>query len=51
MHAFVKPRSTPTEMGKVSREDYINFQLKVFEMMDTNKKQELGVADFIGKTH
>jgi Ca2+-binding EF-hand superfamily protein len=37
--------------GKVSHEEYINFQMKVFEMMDTNKKQELGVADFIGKTH
>ena len=36
--------------GKVSREEYINFQVKVFDMMDTNKKHELGVADFITKT-
>jgi Ca2+-binding EF-hand superfamily protein len=36
--------------GKVSRDEYINFQMKIFEMMDTNKKHELGVADFIGKT-
>jgi len=37
--------------GKVSREEYMNFQLKVWDMMDTNKKQEVGVADWIGKTH
>ena len=37
--------------GKVSHEEYIDFQMQVFEMMDTGKKQELGVADFIGKTH
>jgi hypothetical protein len=37
--------------GRVSRDEYINFQVKIFEMMDTNKKQELGVADFIVKTH
>jgi len=37
--------------GKVSREEFMNFQMKVWDMMDTNKKQELGVADFIMKTH
>ena len=37
--------------GKVSHEEYMNFQLKVWDMMDTNKKQEVGVADWIGKTH
>jgi len=37
--------------GKVSREEYMNFQLKVWDIMDTNKKQEVGVADWIGKTH
>ena len=36
--------------GKVSREEYLNFQVKVFAMMDTNKKHELGIADFIAKT-
>src|SRR5215475_3546383 len=35
--------------GKVSREEYISFQTKVFDMMDTNKKPEVGVADWIGK--
>lgn len=37
--------------GKVSREEYLNFQMQVWDMMDTKKKQELGVADFITKTH
>jgi len=35
--------------GKVSREEYMSFQMKVWDMMDTNKKQEVGVADWIGK--
>ena len=37
--------------GKVSREEYMNFQAKVWDMMDTHKKQEVGVADWIGTTH
>jgi EF-hand domain pair len=37
--------------GKVSREEYLNFQMKVWEMMDPKKKQELGVADWITRTH
>jgi hypothetical protein len=37
--------------GKVSREEYMAFQMKVWDMMDTHKKQEVGVADWIGATH
>jgi len=37
--------------GKVSREEYLNFQMKVWEMMDPNKKQQLSVADWITRTH
>jgi hypothetical protein len=37
--------------GKVSREEYMNFQMTVWDMMDTKKKQEVGVADWIGKAH
>jgi len=37
--------------GKVSRDEFISYQAKIFDMMDTSKKQELGIADFIVKTH
>ena len=33
--------------GKVSLEEYLNFQNQVFGMMDTHKKGELTAADFI----
>jgi Ca2+-binding EF-hand superfamily protein len=33
--------------GKVSLEEYLNFQNEVFGMMDTGKKGELTAADFI----
>ena len=33
--------------GKVSKEEYLAFQMKIFDMMDSHKKQQLGVADFI----
>jgi hypothetical protein len=33
--------------GKVSKDDYLAFQMKIFELMDAHKKQQLGVADFI----
>jgi len=33
--------------GKVSKDEYLAFQGKIFDMMDTHKKQQLGVADFI----
>ena len=33
--------------GKVSRDEYIDFQTKVFEMMDTKKTHELHASDFI----
>jgi Ca2+-binding EF-hand superfamily protein len=35
--------------GKISRDEFLNYQMKVFDMMDTGKKQELSVADFIVK--
>ena len=33
--------------GKVSKDEYLAFQMKIFDMMDAHKKQQLGVADFI----
>jgi len=37
--------------GKVSHDEYIAFQVKVFEMMDTKKKHELSASDFIVNAH
>ena len=37
--------------GKVSHDEYIDFQMKVFEMMDANKTHELHAADFIINAH
>jgi hypothetical protein len=33
--------------GRVSKDEYLAFQMKIFDMMDAHKKQQLGVADFI----
>jgi hypothetical protein len=33
--------------GKISKQEFVDYQLKVFDTMDTQKKQQLGVADFI----
>ena len=33
--------------GRVSKSEYLAFQMKIFDMMDAHKKQQLGVADFI----
>jgi hypothetical protein len=33
--------------GKVSREEFLSYQAKIFDMMDTHKRQQLSVADFI----
>jgi hypothetical protein len=33
--------------GKVSKDEYLAFQMKIFDMMDAHKKQQLGVADFL----
>jgi EF hand domain-containing protein len=37
--------------GKVSHDEYIAFQGKVFEMMDTRKAHELSASDFIVNKH
>lgn len=37
--------------GKVSQQEYSDFQLKVFEMMDTHKTHELRASDFILGAH
>lgn len=37
--------------GSVSRQEFLDYQMKVFDMMDTGKKQELSVSDFIVKGH
>jgi Ca2+-binding EF-hand superfamily protein len=33
--------------GKVSKQEFVDYQMKVFDTMDKQKKQQLGVADFI----
>jgi len=33
--------------GKISREEFLDYQMKVFDMMDVRKKQQLSTADFI----
>lgn len=37
--------------GKVSHDEYMAFQVKVFEMMDTKKMHELSASDFIVSAH
>lgn len=37
--------------GKISREEFLDFQMKIFDMIDTGKKQHLSPGDFILKTH
>lgn len=37
--------------GKVSHDEYIEFQVKVFEMMDSKKQHELRPSDFIVNAH
>lgn len=37
--------------GKVSHDEYIAFQTKVFEMMDAKKTHELHASDFIVNAH
>lgn len=37
--------------GKVSHDEYIAFQVKVFEMMDSKKTGELSASDFIVHAH
>jgi hypothetical protein len=37
--------------GKVSHDEYIDFQIRVFDMMDTQKKHELSASDFILHAH
>lgn len=33
--------------GKLSKDEFVSYQTKIFDMMDTHKMKELGVADFI----
>jgi len=37
--------------GKVSRNEFMNYQIMIFETMDKGKKQELSVTDFIVPAH
>jgi Ca2+-binding EF-hand superfamily protein len=37
--------------GKVSLDEYIAFQTKIFEMMDTKKAHQLSASDFIVNAH
>jgi len=33
--------------GKITRDEFVNYQVKIFEMLDVKKKEMVGVADFI----
>jgi hypothetical protein len=33
--------------GKITRDEFVNYQLKIFKMLDVKKKEMIGVADFI----
>lgn len=33
--------------GKITRDEFVNYQLKIFQMLDVKKKEMIGVADFI----
>jgi Ca2+-binding EF-hand superfamily protein len=35
--------------GTVSHDEFINYQTKIFEMMDTNHTGSLGPQEFLGK--
>jgi Ca2+-binding EF-hand superfamily protein len=35
--------------GKLSEQEFLDYQMKIFDMMDAHQKQQLGVADFIAK--
>ncbi len=35
--------------GKVSKDEFLSYQLKIFDMLDQHKRQQLDVADFILK--
>lgn len=35
--------------GKVSKEEYLNYQTKIFDMMDPQKNGQIGAGDFIVK--
>lgn len=37
--------------GKVARDEFMNYQIMIFEAMDKSKKQELSVTDFIVPAH
>jgi hypothetical protein len=37
--------------GTVSHDEYIDFQIRVFDMMDTQKTHELSASDFIVHAH
>ena len=33
--------------GKITRDEFVNYHLKIFAMLDVKKKEMIGVADFI----
>jgi Ca2+-binding EF-hand superfamily protein len=33
--------------GKITHDEFVNYQLKIFKMLDVKKKEMIGVADFI----
>ena len=41
----------PDADGKISREQFLHFQQKIFDMMDTKQKKTVGPGDFILATH
>lgn len=41
----------PNAEGKISREEFLRYQQKIFDMMDHNKTKQLTAGEFITKTH
>lgn len=35
--------------GRISRQEFLDYQMKIFDMMDTGKKGRLSLTDFIAK--
>jgi hypothetical protein len=41
----------PNAQGKISREDFLRYQQKIFDMMDKNHNKQLSAGEFIAGTH
>jgi len=41
----------PNAEGKISREEFLRYQQKIFDMMDKDKNKQLTAGEFISKSH